>query len=274
RLQDDAVWRALQLVLEAFAFFLIGLQLPSVLTEIQGMPATVMIGFSLAVLGTVIAVRIGWVFAFSYLPRLLPWRRGPAPPAAEVFVVAWAGMRGVVSLAAAFALPATTLSGAPFPGRAHIVYLTFVVVVGTLLLHGLTLPWVIRLLGVGGEDAHAEALAAARALDRAADAAALRLDAVLAEAAAQGRHSDVQERAAEALRAWVAERRAAAWDEVRADGDDSENLASAFRQLRVEMIDAEREAFIAERNSGRIDDEVLRTALRNLDQEEAVFQRE
>ncbi|MDY6999798.1 MAG: cation:proton antiporter, partial [Actinomycetota bacterium] len=112
RLQDDAVWRALQLVLEAFAFFLIGLQLPSVLTEIQGMPATVMIGFSLAVLGTVIAVRIGWVFAFSYLPRLLPWRRGPAPPAAEVFVVAWAGMRGVVSLAAAFALPATTLSGA------------------------------------------------------------------------------------------------------------------------------------------------------------------
>ncbi len=274
RLQDDAVWRALQLVLEAFAFFMIGLQLPSVLGEIQGMPAPVMVGFSLAVLATVIAVRIGWIFGFAYIPRLLPSRRSPAPRAAEVFVVAWAGMRGVVSLAAAFALPSTTLSGAPFPGRNHIVYLTFVVVMGTLLLHGLTLPWIIRKLGVAGEDAVAEARAAARAFDRAADAAAARLDAVLTEAAEQGERTEVQERAAEALRAWIAERGAAAWDEVHADHDGGENLASAFRRLRVEMIDAEREAFIAERNSGRIDDEVLRTALRNLDREEAVFQRD
>jgi monovalent cation/hydrogen antiporter len=70
----------------------------------------------------------------------------------QVFVVAWAGMRGVVSLAAAFGVPMTSLSGAPFPGRPQLVFLTFVVVIGTLLLHGLTLPWLIRWLGVQGDE--------------------------------------------------------------------------------------------------------------------------
>lgn len=107
---------------------------------------------SAAVLATVIVVRIAWVYMFAYLPRMLSPRvreREPAPTAAQVFVVAWAGMRGVVSLAAAFAVPMTTLSSAPFPGRPNIVFLTFVVVIGTLLLHGLPLPWLIRRLVTG-----------------------------------------------------------------------------------------------------------------------------
>lgn len=106
-------------------------------------------------LATVIVVRIVWMYLFAYLPRLLSVRirrREPAPTPAQVFVVAWAGMRGVVSLAAAFAVPMTTLSGAPFPGRPQLVFLTFVVVIGTLLLHGLTLPWLIRRLGVQGDE--------------------------------------------------------------------------------------------------------------------------
>lgn len=80
--------------------------------------------YSLAVLATVIVVRIVWVYAFAFLPRMLSARiraREQAPTVSQVFIVAWAGMRGVVSLAAAFAVPLTTLSGAPFPGRAHIV---------------------------------------------------------------------------------------------------------------------------------------------------------
>ena len=107
--------------------------------------------------------------------------REPDIGAAQVFVVAWAGMRGVVSLAAAFGVPLVTLSGDAFPGRPQLVFLTFVVVVGTLLLHGLTLPWLIRRLGVQGDEAHSDAVAAAAAQDRAARAAADRLD-VLAEA--------------------------------------------------------------------------------------------
>src|SRR6202008_5186404 len=96
----------------------------------------------------------------------------PKPAPSQVFVVAWAGMRGVVSLAAAFAVPMTTLTGAAFPGRAHIVFLTFVVVIGTLLLHGLTLPWVIRIFGVQSHDAQRDAVKFAAAQDRAARAAA------------------------------------------------------------------------------------------------------
>ncbi len=184
RLQDLAVWKALQLVLESFAFLMIGLQLPTVVGELAGISASVIAISSAAVFATVIVVRIVWVYAFAYLPRMLSARireREPAPTPAQVFVVAWAGMRGVVSLAAAFAVPMTTLSGAPFPGRPHIVFLTFVVVIGTLLLHGLTLPWLIRRLGVQGDEARTDAIAAAAAQDKAARAAADRLDELLAD---------------------------------------------------------------------------------------------
>ena len=184
RLQDKAVWKALQLVLESFAFLMIGLQLPGVIDEIKGMPFTTMASYSAAVLATVIVVRIVWVYAFAFLPRLFRRASGGAKPrrrSAQVFIVAWAGMRGVVSLAAAFAVPLTTLSGEEFPGRSHIVFLTFVVVIGTLLLHGLTLPLLIRRLGVQGDEARTDAIAAAAAQEKAAIAASDRLDELLAE---------------------------------------------------------------------------------------------
>ena len=163
------MWKAVQLVLESFAFLMIGLQLPSVIGEIRGMPSSTMAFSSVAVLGDGHrrADRVGVRFAYPaemLSPRIR--EREPAPTAAQVFVVAWAGMRGVVSLAAAFAVPLTTLSGAPFPGRPHIVFLTFVVVIGTLLLHGLTLPWLIRRLGVQGDEARTDAIAAAAARRR------------------------------------------------------------------------------------------------------------
>ncbi len=273
RLQDLAVWKALQLVLESFAFLMIGLQLPTVVGELAGISASVIAISSAAVFATVIVVRIGWVYAFAYLPRMLSARireREPAPTPAQVFVVAWAGMRGVVSLAAAFAVPMTTLSGAPFPGRPHIVFLTFVVVIGTLLLHGLTLPWLIRRLGVQGDEARTDAIAAAAAQEKAALAAADRLDELLADPET----SDVHERAADVLRAWNTRRRNSAWERLGRDADEiGESPTSAFRRLRLEMLAAERAAFIAERDSGHIDDEVLRSVLHGLDLEEATLNR-
>jgi len=273
RLQDLAVWKAVQLVFESFAFLLIGLQLPTVVSELAGIPASVIVGSSLAVLATVIVVRIVWVYAFAYLPRMLSARireRETAPTVAQVFVVAWAGMRGVVSLAAAFAVPLTTLSGAPFPGRPHIVFLTFVVVIGTLLLHGLTLPWLIRRLGVRGDDGRSDAIAAAAAQERAATAAAARLDGLLADAGT----SDTHERAADVLRMWNTRRRNAAWERLGRDEDQiGESPTATFRRLRLEMLAAEREALIAERDSGHIDDEVLRSMLHGLDLEEATLNR-
>ncbi|MFL0276927.1 Na+/H+ antiporter [Mycobacterium sp. SMC-19] len=274
RLQDQAVWRAVQLVLESLAFLLIGLQLPAVVQNMQGVRFSTLTVASLAVFGTLLAVRALWVVIFAYAPRMLSAKvrqRESAPTPGQVFVLAWAGMRGVVSLAAAFGVPLTTLSGEPFPGRPQLVFLTFVVVVGTLLLHGLTLPWVIRHLGVPTNQDHADAIAAAAAQDKAALAAAQRLDEVLAST----EPSPASERAADALRGLNTRRRNAARERLRRfdpDHDDSdETAAAAFRRLRLEMLATERAALIHERDIGRIDDQVLRTVLHRLDLEEATL---
>lgn len=274
RLQDTAVWKAVQLILESFAFLLIGLQLPTVIAELSGISAITLAVASAAVLGTVIAVRIVWVYTFAYLPRMLsPRIRGReqrAPTKAEVFVVAWAGMRGVVSLAAAFAVPLTTMSGEPFPGRPQLVFLTFVVVIGTLLLHGLTLPWLIRVLDVQGDDDHRDALQQAAAQTKAAAAAEARLDEVLADQRPGSRTGD----AAEILRGWNERRQRAAWERLGRGADEiGESPAAAFTRLRLEMLAAERAAFIKERDDGAISDEVLREALHGLDLEEAALNR-
>ena len=186
----------------------------------------------------------------------------------------WAGMRGVVSLAAAFAVPMTTLSGAAFPGRPQIVFLTFVVVIGTLLLHGLTLPWVIRIFGVQSHDEQRDAVKFAAAQDRAARAAAERLDQLLSDERQRGQ-ADVHESAAKILEHWNERRRNAGWERLgRNDTEIGESPTSAFKRLRLEMLAAERKTFIEERDAGRIDDEVLRGALRGLDLEEATLRRD
>ncbi|HEX7323407.1 MAG TPA: Na+/H+ antiporter [Mycobacterium sp.] len=290
RLQDRAVWRAVQLVLESFAFLRIGLALPTVVQNMRGVRFSTLTVASLAVFGTVLAVRVVWVVTFAYLPRMLSARireREPAPTPGQVFILAWAGMRGVVSLAAAFGVPMTTMVGQRFPGRPQLVFLTFVVVIGTLLLHGLTLPWLIRRLGVHGQQARTDAMAAAAAQDRAARAAADRLDEVLATM----KPSPTSERAAQALRGLTNRQRNAARERLRlagsapdidididtdgdgdGDGDGDETVAAVFRRLRLEMLAAERETFIAERDRGHIDDQVLRTLLHGLDLEEATLE--
>ncbi|MGW6655581.1 Na+/H+ antiporter [Rhodococcus sp. NPDC055024] len=276
RLQDTAVWKAVDLILESFVFLLIGLQLPSVVNGLQGYSTSIVVWASVAVLVTVVVVRIAWVFPFTYVPRWLSPRiraREPEISARAVFVVSWAGMRGVVSLAAAFAIPLTVNSGEDFPGRSLILFLTFVVVVGTLLLHGLTLPWVIRVLGVQGNEAQSDARAEAAAQDKAARAAAARLDELVG--ADVDDVPQVRDRAADILRSWNTHRANSAWERLgRSDEDLGESPSNAFRSLRLEMIDAERGVFIAERDAGRIDDEVLRKVLRELDLEEATLDRD
>lgn len=276
RLLDDAVWRALQLLLESFAFLLIGLQLPKVIDELTGIPGKTIAFASVGVLATVILTRIVWVFLVSYLTQLPGVRgRSQRPRPAHVFVVAWAGMRGVVSLAAAFAVPLSTLSGEALPGRPQLVFLTFVVVIGTLLLHGLTLPWLIRALGVQGDETRTDAVRAAAAQSRATAAAAHRLDELLAEQSRSGESPAVHQRAAAVLRRWNSSRGDAAWEQLGRDGAAiGESPAAVFRRYRLEMLAAERAALIKERDEERIDDEVLRSMLHNLDLEEATLNRE
>jgi CPA1 family monovalent cation:H+ antiporter len=153
RLQSGPVWDTIEFLLHGFVFVLIGLQLPEVLLALSGhaIPIARLIWYAVLLSFAVILIRILWVFPAAYLPRFVfkgLRQRDPYPDWQEVAVVAWTGMRGVVSLAAALALPLTMQDGSPFPGRNLILFLTFVVILVTLVLQGLSLPVLIRWLGI------------------------------------------------------------------------------------------------------------------------------
>ena len=177
RLAGYAVRDVLSFVLTSLAFGLIGLQLRPIVAALSddGLDLPTVLGRAALVLLGVIAVRLLWVFAASYLPRWASPRlreRDAYPRPATVFVVGWAGMRGPVSLAAALSLPLVTAGGAPFPSRDALVLVAFVVILGTLVLQGLTLPLLIRAFGLHDdgsderEEVRARVLAATAALDR------------------------------------------------------------------------------------------------------------
>src|SRR6266481_4603084 len=154
RLRGGPVWEMVEFLLNGFVFILIGLQLPEVVSALSGhsIPVHRLVWYALLISLAVIVIRILWVFPANYLPRLVfkkVCRHDPYPPWRHVTIVAWTGMRGVVSLAAALALPLTLRdSTTPFPGRDLILFLTFVVILATLVLQGLSLPPLIRWLGV------------------------------------------------------------------------------------------------------------------------------
>ncbi len=156
RLQGGPVWDMVEFLLNGFVFILIGLQLPGVLNALSGheIPLRQLVWYALLISLAVIVIRVIWVFPATYLPRLIfrqICRHDPYPRWRHVTIVAWTGMRGVVSLAAALALPLTlegTPDGTPFPGRDLILFLTFIVILATLVVQGLSLPLLIRWLGV------------------------------------------------------------------------------------------------------------------------------
>lgn len=263
RLQDRAVWNATDIVLESFVFALIGLQLRSFASDVA-IPIGSLVLAGAALVGVVVLARAAWVFPTTYIRGALfspARRRGSRVPWQYPVVVSWAGMRGVVSLAAAAALPIE------FPGREIVQFLAFCITIGTLLLHGLTLPLVIRKLGLRDRQAHEDALAEAAAQHAAARAALVRLE----ELAQSSTPQEVSDR----LRAWAEHRSLGAWERLgRPPEEHGESPTAAFRRLRREMLAAERDTFIRLRDEGRLDDEVLRQVLRELDLEEALLSRD
>lgn len=266
RLQDQAVWQAADTVLEAFVFALIGLQLPAVVRGVDAVGPLLLAAAAVTV--TAVLARVVWVFPATYLPRVLSRRvasRDPSPPWQMPAVISWAGMRGVVTLAAASAIPRVTNSGAPFPGRAEIVFLAFFVTVATLLLHGLTLPWVIRRLGVQGRESYDDALAEADAIYAVTQAALERLESV-----SDGAPESVTTR----LRKAAEHRSHSAWERLgRPQTELGEAPSVIYRRLRLEMLAAERDTLVSLRDAGRINDEVLTRTLHELDLEEAMLSR-
>ena len=151
--EAKAVWETMEFILNALTFILVGFQLPAILEGLNAdYPPAALASAAAVISGVVIVTRLLWVYPGAYVPRyvdrLVTRCHDPYPPWQLVTVVAWTGMRGVVSLASAIALPQTTAGGQPFPQRDLILFLTFWVIFATLVLQGLTLPFVIRVLGV------------------------------------------------------------------------------------------------------------------------------
>ena len=263
RVEAFATWNTLTFILNGIAFLLIGLQLPYVQQSAQGVGTRPLLVSAIIVVLAIIVLRLGWVFARQFGARRLflriLGRREPHIPVRGVFIVGWTGMRGVVSLAAALSLPETTASGAPFPERNVIIYITFAVIFATLVLQGLSLPLIIRRLGLGrAEGLEQEELEGRRTVIRAA------LDRLeqLRKSTDRDREPAVYSDLAQRYQA-----RLSSFDTPdHAPGlPPDTNEYDLYRSLGRQLRETERATAIRLRDEGAIDDEVLRKIERDLD---------
>jgi CPA1 family monovalent cation:H+ antiporter len=263
RLQGGAFWEIVTFLLNVLLFGLVGLQLRPILDGLSGLGAGTLVGDAAVVVLAVVAIRFAWVFASMYLPKRLiphgPERRRTRPWRYSTFV-AWNGMRGAVTIAAALLVPLTTDAGEPLPGRGLIVFLAFAVVLATLVGQGLSLPYLIKAIGIQSDEAAAEnEESQARIL--AAEAALARLDELEREAW-------VRDDTAERLRGLYRFRIDRFRSRSDPDGDGKiEKRSLKYQRLRRELLEAERRAVVELRNTGEIRDEVMRRIERDLDLE-------
>jgi CPA1 family monovalent cation:H+ antiporter len=266
RLQAWAVWDSLTFVLNGLVFVLIGLQLPQVMSAIRDHNLRTLILYGLAFSGLLILLRLMWMFPGAYLANVIRRRilhqTETLPPLRHIFIVGWTGMRGVVSLAAAIALPQTLANDAPFTQRNMIIFLAFSVILVTLVLQGLTLPPLIRTLGIAGSsDPHPEEKEARRVI---LQAALSHLEKSRSEADSEGAEVYVD------LAQHYRHRLATLSDE----GDDGQDNVDPtfyrrFNELSRELLRVERQTAVQLRNHNRISDELLREIERELDLGEA-----
>ena len=261
RIQARAVWDLLIFLLNGTIFILIGLQLSTLQSAVPPDRMTSLILVGALVSASVIGVRLVWVPTVAVLSRLVSPRlrkRDPMPPWSYLFIMGWTGMRGIVTLAGALALPLTTATGAPFPFRAEIILISFGVILATLVLQGLTLTPLIRVLHLEVDQSHEGEERHARA--RAAEAALARLDGLTGETWPVAEHLDQ-------LKVHYGNR----MGRYAKDGSDeaacTPEEAAAFRRLRHETLTAERLAVIGLRNEGVIGDDLLHRLEQELDVE-------
>jgi CPA1 family monovalent cation:H+ antiporter len=256
RLSGNAFWEILTFLVNALLFVLVGLQLRPIVHALSG--SRDFVGDAVLICLTVVALRIVWVPIFTYLPRFLFRRvreRDPYPPWQAPAVISWAGIRGGVSLAAALALPSN------FPDRDLIVFLTFCVIVATLVGQGMTLPTLIRLVRLPRDDGGA-AREEAKARIKAAEAALARLEELVAD-------GTVHPGSAERLRGAYGFRLNRFRE--RLDGaanGEVEQRSARYQRVRRELLEAERQAVLQLRNEGIITEEVMQRVQRDIDLED------
>ena len=264
RLQGYFVWDILDFIINAILFVLIGLQLRAVVGALSGYSASTLGGYALAVTGAVVGTRLVWFFTVPYLIRAIdrrPTQRAQRVGARWRLVMAWSGMRGAVSLAVALALPFTTDAGGGFAQRDLIVFLTFAVIFFTLVVQGLSLPALIRRLGVS--DGGAEADEEVRARLVATKAAIEELDALADE---EWTRDETVERM-RALYEYRKRRFAARAGTIEDDGYEDRSLV--YQQMVQLVLGAQREALLRMRSDGKLSNEAMNRILRELDLEES-----
>ncbi|MCZ2404875.1 Na+/H+ antiporter [Paenarthrobacter sp. Z7-10] len=261
RLSQRSNWNTLQFLLENAVFLLIGLQVRTIIGAVQNDSLgqlRIWSGCGMLLL-SVLVLRPLWVFPATYLPRLIPAvrRSDPAPPWRYPAVISWAGMRGVVTLAAVLVLPPS------LPHRAVLVLAALVVVAGTLIRQGFTLPSLVRLLGLRGPDAREDALSSASVMQVATTAGIERLHQVQAE-------SDPPE-VLSMLKRRTQERGLAAWERLGRPESEGRTPSQRYAQLRLTMLEAERDKVLELRRSGEYAHEILSDVLEQLDVEESML---
>ena len=259
RLSERVNWATIEFLLVGTVFLVIGLQARGILeanseSELSGLQIA---GFCGAVLAGVIGIRLLWVLG----TRPFLFRRdkdtGSGPvPWSYALVVGWAGLRGVVTLAAAFLVP----EGVPF--RETLIFAAMVVTAGTLLLQGLTLPLLVRALKLRGPDPRSDALQAATVLQTSSNAAISYLDDIVGP--------DDAPRTVEVLRARITSRPEAMWEKLGRPGD-TETPAEQYRRLRLQTLDLERNEVLKIRSSGTVDHDIIEQVLGSFDIEESML---
>ena len=269
RLDSSAVWKTLEFALNGIVFILMGLQLPLVLSGIHDLSPWQLTWYGATFAILVVALRIIWVFPGAtiayWIRRYLLHQQDSKPSRRQVFIVAWTGMRGVLALAAAISLPTVLQNGSPFPQRNVIIFLTFCVIFATLVLQGLTLPVVIRKLGLsaGGEGAIEEQQA--RLLI--ANTVLAYLENLAREAKSE--HAPIYE---DMTRHYRARATLLATGGERTKQKREVAVARYERNLTQELRALERSTAVSLRNEDKINDELLRRIERELDLIEARFQ--
>jgi Na+/H+ antiporter len=258
RIQGYAVWDTLVFILNALLFVLIGLQLPMILDGLEGEPTLTLIGYAAAVSLAVILTRIAWVHVTTFMIRALdrrPSQRARRRDWRFRTIVAWGGMRGSVSLAAALALPSD------FPQRDLVLFLTFAVIFTTLVLQGLTLPALIRRLDVrdDGADEREDLLGRRAAVEVALDTIEdMRgLDWTYDDSADRMRRAYEYRRSRLAARAGETD-----------DGDGYEHRSLKYQKMVRAVLDAQRAEIVRLRDAGEISNEVMHRLERELDLED------
>jgi CPA1 family monovalent cation:H+ antiporter len=270
RLQALFFWDVVNTLITGLIFLLTGLQARSVVGGLDPDVLVKLVVAGLLVSAVVIVVRFAWVFAATYLPRWLPGRaRDDSLPTWRFpFIIAFTGVRGVVSLAAALSIPFAIGSRGGFPGRDQVLVVTFVVIVVTLVAQGLTLPWVVRTLGL-------DRLGLDERRDRKRRETAARVETARAALARLEQAASDEELPAELVEPWRTRQRQRIEQlgDARNPSGDGEPAVTTVHRVELTMVDAERERLNALLQDGTISDEIRRRIERDLDLDEERLQR-